>query len=164
MAVRRNRRCLPAGPLREPEGCTRRAHALLVEEGCSAPALDVPVFRYRRIFRGLVDLATGERVDPAEVRERVLALSAIARPDRFHRALTDLGLSIGSTQALPDHSGLERVQLPPGGTVVCTEKDAVKLGGRARDARLLALVSDVEFIAPDEVKRFLHERAKEVLQ
>lgn len=161
---RRNRRCLPAGPLREPESSARRAHALLLEEGGDAPALDLPLLRYRRVFQGLMDVGTGVAVAPAEVREPVVALSAIARPERFHRALTDLGLSIASTLALPDHSPLEGLQLPAAATVVCTEKDAVKLGGQAHNARVLALVSDMEFLAPDEVKRFLQERVEDAAQ
>jgi len=161
---RRNRRCLPAGPLREPESSARRAHALLVEEGGDAPAYDVPLIRYRRVFHGLMDIGTGTLVAPSEVQAPVLALSAIARPERFHRALTDLGLSIGSTLTLPDHSRLDHLQLPAAATVVCTEKDAVKLGGQAHNTRVLALVSDMEFLAPDEVKRFLQERVEDAAQ
>lgn len=155
---RRNRRCLPAGPLREPESAVRRAHALLAEEGGTAPSLDLPVFRYRRVLRGLVDLATGERVDPADVTQPVLALSAIARPERFHKALASVGLKVAQILALPDHSRLDRLDLPPNSTVVCTEKDAVKMTTRTHDARVLELVSDVEFLAPDEVKRFIQGR------
>jgi tetraacyldisaccharide 4'-kinase len=154
---RRNRRCLPAGPLREPESFAQRAQALLVEMDGAAPTFDLPVFRYRRVLGELIDLATGERVDAADVAQPVVALSAIARPERFHQALASVGLDVAATLALPDHSRFDRLDLPAGATVVCTEKDAVKLTSQTHNARILELVSDVEFLAPDQVRRFLLE-------
>lgn len=158
---RMNKRCLPAGPLREPESGVRRAHALLVEDDGFAPSLNLPVFRYRRVLRGLVDLTTGKRVDPSDVAQPVVALSAIARPERFHKALASAGLNVTEILALPDHSRLDRLKLHPNATVVCTEKDAVKMTTRTHGARVLALVSDAEFLAPDDVKRFIQDRIEE---
>lgn len=158
---RRNQRCLPAGPLREPEPSARRAHAILVEEGGEGPDLPLPAFRFRRLMRGLRDLRSGERIAWEEVRSPVVALSAIARPERFHRALVEAGLRIGSVLLLPDHSRLDRLSLPTDAIVVCTEKDAVKLANQpCGSTRVLVLESDVEFVTPEAVKEFLRARAE----
>ncbi len=80
-------RVLPAGPLRELPGALRRADALLLPEGASPPGLPArPRFAFRVVPEGLFDLE-GRPVseDPAGY----LAVSAIARPERFEAMASD---------------------------------------------------------------------------
>ena len=53
------------------------------------------------------------------------ALAGIGHPERFFRQLEMYGMTLSSTQPLPDHHHFSAADIPPG-TVVMTEKDAVK--------------------------------------
>lgn len=60
----------------------------------------------------------------------VVAVAGIARPDVFFDMLREQGLTLARAVALPDHAGPEhyRTLLTDGSiTLLCTEKDAVKL-------------------------------------
>ncbi len=67
------------------------------------------------------------------------------------------GLTLAATHALPDHYDFEDWQRPPratGHTLLCTEKDAVKLWRKAPDALavLLAFAPAPEFFAALDAK------------
>jgi tetraacyldisaccharide 4'-kinase len=121
---------LPAGPLREP---WPRAVDLVLHTG-TAPAFagytaQRSLSRYARCSDGspiaLAKLA--EQSGPAS--KPLLALAAIARPQAFFAMLRAQGLPLTKTVALPDHydfaswTGNEYGRY----TIICTEKDAVKL-------------------------------------
>ena len=119
---------LPAGPLREP--WTAKNHAgvdLVLHTG------RVPVFKGFMSTRRLADNAVA--ADGSIVTLRRLAgqplveLAAIATPNAFFSMLADAGLTLAQTIALPDHHDFSGYALPvkAGSTVLCTEKDAVKL-------------------------------------
>ncbi len=117
---------LPAGPLREP---WPRAVDLVLHTG-NQPAF--AGYTAQRQLAGhavqadgsrlpLADLATGERP--------LLAVAAIAQPEAFFAMLRAEGLALAHTQALPDHFDFAEWQPPleQPFTLLCTEKDAVKL-------------------------------------
>jgi tetraacyldisaccharide 4'-kinase len=134
---------LPAGPLREP--WPARQH-----QSVRGPGVDLVLhtgtraaFEGFRSSRRLADhalRADGSRVALDSLRGQPLrALAGIANPDGFFRMLRDAGLTLADTLALPDHCSFDE-DLPflgQGYTVLCTEKDAVKLF--ARQANVLAV-------------------------
>ena len=118
---------LPAGPLREP---WPRPVDLVLHTG------ERPAFTGFTARRGLASHAI--RADGSQVAltalaqagsKPLLALAAIARPQAFFAMLQARGLTLARTMALPDHYDFDHWQCPSDQdyTVVCTEKDAVKL-------------------------------------
>ncbi|MGI8924723.1 MAG: tetraacyldisaccharide 4'-kinase [Fimbriimonadales bacterium] len=128
-ACSRNRRLLPAGPMREPdEGLRRASIAFSQSEDCPVQ----PKFTYRREYSGLRNMRTGEAhpVDWLHGRE-VSALCAIGEPKSFLDALESFGALAKTKIVLADHDDLQAVNIPPGSNWVTTAKDAVKLRRRA---------------------------------
>lgn len=120
----KNRRYLPAGPLREPWSGWRRADGVLVSgEKCSE--IPLPQFRIRRVFKRLIALQ-GSLVLPVEwLRGReVSAACAIGKPFSFLHTLQQLGAEVKEFVVEPDHRVLSK--LPERRPLVITEKDAVK--------------------------------------
>jgi tetraacyldisaccharide 4'-kinase len=150
---RRNKRTLPAGPLREPVSGLRRASALLKQEGGGA-------FAYRRVFPQFTHLASGKKVGWEALRDHpVSALCAIARPDSFFDTLTSGGLKVTHSLALPDHDPLSQVTLDPSATWVVTEKDAVKLLQRdGLPAETYALEMNVQFCDEEALLSWLNAK------
>ncbi len=130
-----NRRCLPAGPLREPLGRVREVDYLLVN-GEHKPCLR-PGDEYIMTLCGeqAVPLAqAGEQQDKggAVALRRwqgrpVHALAAIGNPERFFQYLRARGLEV-IAHAFADHHVFRRQELVFGDglPVLMTEKDAVK--------------------------------------
>ena len=86
---------------------------------------------------------------------RVVAVAAIAQPERFFQALRGLGVVPADTLALPDHAFWQPEQLPPADAYFTTEKDAVKLpADTAAEVWVLPLQAQV----PAELLALLHER------
>ena len=119
---------LPAGPLREP--WPERAHRgidLVLHTG------QKPAFAGFSSSRCLADhavSASGSRIALSALQTRpVIALAAIADPEAFFQMLRQRGITLRKTMALPDHSNFHDLDLGSltGQTVLCTEKDAVKL-------------------------------------
>jgi tetraacyldisaccharide 4'-kinase len=72
----------------------------------------------------------------------VQALAGIAKPESFFAMLRQQGLNVAHTQALPDHSDLQTLQIDISqGDVLCTEKDAVKLWAHHPQAWAVPLVT-----------------------
>ncbi len=140
---------LPAGPLREPwQGAhpdtPSRIHTRidLVLHGGQTPAF-AGHRAHRRLAEHAVD-GSGHRIALRALQgRRLLAVAGIARPERFFQMLREQGLDLAGILALPDHDDLAGFDLPDDATltVLCTEKDAVKLFPRHRQAgqRLLAV-------------------------
>lgn len=119
---------LPAGPLREP---WPRALDLLVYAGTAAPAgSSVPGFALQRQLAPRAVRADGSTVVLSDLQGQALvAVAAIARPERFFTMLEAQGLRLAQTVALPDHFSFAawHCPAPPGHILLCTEKDAAKL-------------------------------------
>lgn len=134
---------LPAGPLREP---WPRPVDLVLHAG-AAPAGQAPAFAIRRQLAPHAVRADGSRVPLQSLRgSPVHAVAAIARPQDFFDMLVEQqGLQLQSTEALPDHYDFDSWKRPDNGrsSVICTEKDAVKLWHRHPDALAVPLHLEV---------------------
>lgn len=126
---------LPAGPLREPWPARRQRGAragvrgmdLVLHTGPS-PAFDG--FSSTRHLADHALRADGRRVALSSLAgQPLLALAGIAKPEAFFAMLRAAGLRLTETRALPDHYDFDSYprQMDKGYTVICTEKDAVKL-------------------------------------
>ncbi|MGB4360187.1 MAG: tetraacyldisaccharide 4'-kinase [Rhodoferax sp.] len=131
---------LPAGPLREP---WPRPLDLLLHTG-QQPAF--AGFRATRTLSSHALRADGSQVALADLvpGKPLLALAAIAQPEAFFTMLRTQGQPLAATQALPDHHDFSQWSGNPDGayTVLCTEKDAVKLW--AKDPSALAVPLNFE--------------------
>ncbi|MBK1706409.1 tetraacyldisaccharide 4'-kinase [Halochromatium glycolicum] len=124
-----NGRCLPAGPLREPQERLATADLVVVNGDANdghhislAPgaAVNLQDSSLQRPLRSFAD-------------ETLTAVAGIGHPQRFFRMLEDLGLSVRPI-AYPDHHAFRASDLEhwPPGPVLMTEKDAVKCQRFAR--------------------------------
>ena len=114
--------CLPAGPLREP---WPRAVDLVVSHGPAPAGGDAPVFSGTRRLAAHARRGDGQQIALTELRgQPVHALAGIARPEAFFNLLTDAGLTLSDTEALPDHYDFESwtARKYVGPTLICTEK------------------------------------------
>ncbi len=148
---------LPAGPLREP--WPRRVDMVL-HTGAQ------PAFAGFAAQRGLAQFvvrADGSTVAFKQLADSggkpLLAVAAIAKPEDFFSMLRGQGLQLAGTVGLPDHHDFADW---PGDkhaacTVLCTEKDAIKLWQHQPDALAVPLVLSLEpaFIA--ELDRMLSD-------
>lgn len=120
-----NRRCLPAGPLREPPGRLREVD-LVVINGESGSEGEVGFTLRPGDARSL---ARPGQTKPlaAFAGTRVTAVAGIGNPGRFFEMLAGYGIEIDS-RAYPDHHGFSASDLAdwPHGPVLMTEKDGVK--------------------------------------
>lgn len=122
---------LPAGPLREPWPA-RKAHGvdLVLHTGLN-PAFGG--FTSSRKLSVYALAADASRVALRDLRgQPLVALAGIANPEAFFAMLRATGLKLEKTVALPDHHDFRHDDLSAyaGHTVLCTEKDAVKLFSR----------------------------------
>ena len=121
-----NRRCLPAGPLREPVERLQSVDALLYN-GAAADREDGFAFRLQPA--ALVNLLTGERqpVDHFPPGQQVHAVAGIGNPQRFFNTLETLHWQ-PVHHAFADHApySAEVLNFTPSLPLVMTEKDAVK--------------------------------------
>lgn len=141
---------LPAGPLREP---WPRAADLVLHTGTQ------PAFAGFTAQRTLADYALRADASVLALTELtrpnakpLLAVAAIAKPEEFFTMLRAQGLTLTRTLALPDHDDFESwaSALYTDYTVICTEKDALKLWRKQPDALAIPLNFTPE---PD----FLHQ-------
>ena len=135
---------LPAGPLRERRGPLQQHGRVVLHTGRS------PAFAGYRSSRRLADHAVasdGQKVPLEGLKNQSLvALAGIAQPSAFFDMLKLRGFSLAQTISLPDHFDFAgyTLPIPPGTTVLCTEKDAVKLfkrpaGPEHDDQQILAV-------------------------
>lgn len=121
-----NRRCLPAGPLREPLERLDSVDAMLFN---GADADRVEGFAFRLQPSMLVNLASGQRagLDHFPPGQAVHAVAGIGNPQRFFATLEALNWR-PVTHAFPDHARYSAGQLAfsPELPLLMTEKDAVK--------------------------------------
>jgi tetraacyldisaccharide 4'-kinase len=131
---------LPAGPLREP---WPRATDLVLHTG-SQPAF--AGFSAQRRLASFALRVDGSKIGLNELAQSdpkpLLAVAAIAKPDDFFSMLRAQGLKLARTIGLPDHHDFADWSSKDYSryTIVCTEKDAVKLWQREADALAVPLV------------------------
>ena len=142
---------LPAGPLREPWPERLRGGIDLVLHSGKAPAFD-GFTSTRQLADHAVD-AGGRKVQLSSLQGKPLvALAAIANPDAFFAMLSACGLTLGRTLGLPDHHDFSGFTLDVAKdvTVLCTEKDAVKLFRLPAMASIRLLAVPLHFLpSPD---------------
>ncbi|MEE4632356.1 tetraacyldisaccharide 4'-kinase [Pseudomonas alliivorans] len=121
-----NRRCLPAGPLREPAERLNSVDAVLYN-GAEADREDGYAFTLKPA--ALINLRSGERrpVDHFPAGQAVHAVAGIGNPQRFFKTLE--GLHWQPVQhPFADHAvySVQALTFTPSLPLVMTEKDAVK--------------------------------------
>jgi len=134
---------LPAGPLREP---WPRAVDLVLHTG--TPPAFAGFCAQRTLSRYAIKAdgsqqALGDLAGPACLCNKpLLALAAIAKPEDFFAMLRAQGLTLTRTLALPDHYDFDSWLRNDyeGYTLICTEKDAVKLRPLEPDALAVPLL------------------------
>jgi tetraacyldisaccharide 4'-kinase len=148
-----NRRCLPAGPLREPLTAAARADVVLLTRADQAPASQLsalrreverlrpgaPILRARHAPARL--LRSG--LPPETLRgKKVALLSAVAHPAAFAATVRALGAEVAAHLAKRDHAPLGRAALLEAtrtakrvgaSLVLCTAKDLPKLPAPEED-------------------------------
>lgn len=134
---------LPAGPLREP---WPRPVDLIVADG-SQP--DVSAWQVQRTLARHALRADGQRMDLHALGRSpdapVWAVAGIARPEAFFAMLREAGVALARSSALPDHAAFDASDWRSTGshTLVCTEKDAMKLWAHRPDAWAVPLIVEL---------------------
>ena len=121
-----NRRCLPAGPLREPLSRLRSVD-LVVSNGAAFPGEFEMELQCHEICSLLDHRDCRAFEDFAGI--PVHAVCAIGHPQRFFRMLRARGIEIRAEHAFPDHHPFTARDLAFGDDlpIIMTEKDAVKV-------------------------------------
>jgi len=119
---------LPAGPLREPLSALDRAHVVVrTGEGSGKALSHQQEWPWRTVTRGLEQIAGPRAPQP----KSLLAMSAIARPQRFLSCLEAEGFTVAGHLRFSDHHAYTetdaRKAIATGLDVAVTSKDAVKL-------------------------------------
>ncbi|NML45670.1 tetraacyldisaccharide 4'-kinase [Ramlibacter sp. G-1-2-2] len=145
---------LPAGPLREPWP----RHVDLVLRPPQLPAI-----AGHDIKRGLASTAVradGTRMPLTSLAgQNIQAVAGIANPEPFFAMLRAAGLQLARTTALPDHHDFADASgLDPQATLVCTEKDAVKLWRLRPDAWAVPLEVEIAPAFWPELDRLLEAK------
>lgn len=148
-----NGRMLPAGPLREP--VSRLGEVDWVVVNGERTGLAPTESRMDAVATAFVNVKTSERLGldefSARVGRSVVAMAGIGNPARFERTLVELGFEPVLTTFADHHEfKIDDLRSAGPGTIVVTEKDAVKVRripeGSDRDVWYLEI--DIEFDAP----------------
>ena len=128
---------LPAGPLREawprPVDLVLRPDSVAGIDGHGIS---------RRLAPYAVR-ADGMSVALGDLQGAIHAVAGIAQPEAFFRMLREEEVPLARWTALPDHHAFERLDTDADATVLCTEKDAVKLWRARPDALAVPLVVEI---------------------
>lgn len=149
-----NGRRLPAGPLREGPARLREVDAVVVNGSGWKPS-DSPTFD---MYLEAADFhAVGVTQAPVAASHfagrQVHALAGIGHPERFFETLSALGVDF-TPHVFPDHYRYRATDLPAG-TIVMTEKDAVKCAAFGRED-VWALAVDAR--VPERLERQLLDK------
>lgn len=167
-------RMIPFGRLREPITAMRRADAVIVtrsDQSFGRPALeaeigrfcraDTPIFYAHHKMTELIRLDGAGGVSPADfARKRVVAVSGVARPDRFVADLEGLGMEIALRRDFDDHHHYTREELSEivecareakVEAIIITEKDAANLPADfAASSAPPIFAARIEFVCENE--------------
>lgn len=130
---------LPAGPLREQ--WPRRVDFVL-HSGALPHHSTAPAFALQRTLAPYAVTQGGQRRQLTALRGTPLhAVAAIARPELFFAMLRAQGLNVATCEALPDHYDFNswNPSSDNGLSLICTEKDAVKIWPQYPDALAVPL-------------------------
>ncbi len=154
--------CLPAGPLRAPvEAQMPYVDAIVMIGGDAGAAAQLSERADSRpIFRA--SLRADAIAASSLIGRPVLAFAGIANPEKFFSTLAGVGAQIVETAVFPDHwrfrpREIERLMARAarkGLTLVCTEKDHVRLNAEAAEAAT-ALPVTLAFETPALVASWL---------
>lgn len=180
-----NGKMLPLGFLREPQDSARRAHALVVTRGGLAPKDEIETW-WKQYGSGgpvfYVDFAIGalrsfnpkgepERLElPAKDLGPFFAFCGLGHPEAFFADLLVAGLSWSGTKSFRDHHAISPRELwlvqaeaakEEVSGLVCTEKDAVKLGSEHLAVLQLPLwIAEQKVIGADALLAWVDERLR----
>jgi tetraacyldisaccharide 4'-kinase len=153
-ATQKNRRCLPAGPLREPVAGLKRASATVSEN--QHHITEKPHFMYERVFVNLIQTKNAKTFPIEWLQDKTVnVMCAIARPNDFVKTLQKLGANIQYTHFLPDHAAIDTKQLHSDQPCIITEKDAVKINQPPDN--VFELVMETHFQQQDALTKWLIE-------
>jgi tetraacyldisaccharide 4'-kinase len=166
-------RRIPFGPLREGPGALRRAHGIVID-GDMADAdrskLPVPAFVMRRRLGLPQPLESRHSAPPLS--SRIVALAAIAQPERFTQALESEGWQVAKTLAFRDHHRFSAGDIAAVASavretgalgVLTTEKDAVRLlAYRPLPVPIAAVPLVVTFEPPQTFDSWFSARLQEI--
>lgn len=174
-----NGRMLPLGDLREPMASAARADALVVTRGKRADRAAIlawwerfgsggPVFWVDFAIGSLRRLDNGERRALPAAFGPLLAFCALGHPEAFYADLLVAGLSWAETKSFLDHHPVspreleklqEAAQNAGAEGLVCTEKDAVKLGEAHLQRLSMPLwVAEQSVLGLEPLLEFVRER------
>ncbi len=145
----------PAGPLREPLSRLNSVDAVLYS-GEPATLLNTQTEQFVLTMKNDVFVnLEGEEVALEDLKKSsCVALTAIARPQRFFSRLEALDLTLTKKMAFPDHANLP-ANLSEAFTsdevILITGKDAVKLDEWKEEQRKQCVILNYEAILPDKV-------------
>jgi tetraacyldisaccharide 4'-kinase len=132
---------LPAGRLREPLSCLRRARALVLPDSLEWSFNDKPIWRVNRQMT----------IDANAKAEKAIAFCGIARPEQFFAGLNISGeRQVVKTVAFPDHhrysqkdiARLLSIKATASAQIfITTEKDKINLGPLASQLEPLSTVA-----------------------
>jgi len=156
-----NRRCIPAGPLREPVdvGLARADAVMTIGATAAQERFDTCLpAGLPRLRAELRPLETGMNW----TMQPILAFAGIGRPEKFFATLRGLGATLVRAEALDDHapltepllSRLEKDAKARGAQLVTTEKDAARLPKSWR-GKVLSLPVRLAFEKPDQLQTLL---------
>lgn len=147
---------LPAGPLREPWPRSVSAVVYAQDEPVESAQCPhelaraaAPTFALRRTLADEAVDAAGQRVrlDVLMSMQRPIhAVAGTARPQEFFQMLRDKGLELAHTHALPDHADFSHWSEAAAAqaTLLCTQKDAVKLWAHCPQALAVGLEVEID--------------------
>jgi tetraacyldisaccharide 4'-kinase len=148
---------LPAGPLREPwPRVAGRDVDFVLRPHSSARTKGDIEFHLTRQLAPRALRADGTQIALIDLKATpVIALAAIANPEQFFNMLRSAGIQLHDTIALPDHYQFDSFSrsISLGYSLICTEKDAIKLWRTHPNALAVPLVVDIApafFTALDE--------------
>ncbi len=176
-----NGRMLPLGDLREPMEGVARAHALVVTRAARVPdraeieawwalhGSGGPIFWVNFVLGGLRRLDTGESAAlPLADQGPAFAWCGLGHPEAFYADLLLAGQAWTGTHSFPDHhvpspADLGRLQAlaraEGASWLVCTEKDAVKLGpDHARALELPLFVAEQRVVGGESLLAWVQAR------
>lgn len=150
---------LPAGPLREPLRCALTRADAVIALGDKPPAHLSPL---RPVFAAILAPTPAW----AALKDKpAIAFCGLARPEKFFAMCKSAGMRLVATHAFPDHYAFTAADLTrlraeaeaQGATLVCTEKDYVKLSPEDR-AHVTALPLALHWQDEPALTEFLRER------
>lgn len=149
-----NRRCLPAGPLREPLSGLKRASATVSQNARNST--QKPHFVFERVFTEIKNIKSSAPLSTEWLKEKTINVAcAIAQPNNFVETLQQLGAKIQNTLFLPDHATIETKLIQSNTPWIVTEKDAVKIDQPPDN--VFELVMEIQFQQQETFSKWLIE-------